>query len=960
VRPAALRRSARGRPARRRPVLGRPTLGRPTIGRPTLGLLALALAAGSLAAVGLAALPAAAAPQGRVQIGAAPQLPSGAAVVGPLASGQQVKVDVVVGLRDPAGLAGVLAGITTPGSPTYRHYLSRDAFAATYDPDAATLESVRQWLSSAGLVAGPAEDGFVVPATGPASVVGQAFAAPLDSVRLASGAMTYASTAAPSVPAALAGVVRGVVGLNAAVRYHSDVVAPKALTPNVAVPQSCSAASSLGGETQGAVAGLYGFGGLFAQGRTGAGQTIALYELEGYSPSDVARFEQCDGLTSSVRSVLVDNGPTPGFGAPGPGAEAALDIDNLISFAPGASVIVYEGPNDNATGPLDVYAAIANDDAARVVSTSWGVCESLNGSSAAQMEQQVFSQMAMQGQTVVAASGDSGSEDCYPSGGTPTGLAVDDPSAQPLVTGVGGTTLPGGSLAQQTVWNDCAGRGTGCAAGFAGAGGGGVSLQWGLPTYQGAVVRTPCPAGSVSGTTDCRQVPDVAALASPSQGYPVAWDGSWISAGGTSAAAPLWAALFADIDQGCTTALGEVNPALYALGGSGAPVFNDVVSGENDFTQTNGGAFPATAGYDLATGWGSPQAAALAGGLQPSGGCPSVIGLSADVGPLAAGTTVTITGSGLAGATAVNAGALGPAVILAQTASSVTVRLPGATSPVMEDLTVTTPNGTSAPVAADRFVFGSGHAGNGYDLSATDGGIFSYGNAAFHGSMGGQHLNAPVVSMATTPGALGYWEVASDGGIFAFGNAAFHGSMGGQHLNAPIVGIAATADGGGYWEVASDGGIFAFGDAAFHGSMGGRHLNAPIVALAATFDGAGYWEVASDGGIFAFGDAAFHGSMGGQHLNAPVVGIAATFDGGGYWEVASDGGIFAFGDAPFTGSMGGQHLNKPIVGLASSFDSAGYWEVASDGGIFAFGDATFFGSAGSLRLVAPVVALATS
>ncbi len=201
----------------------------------------------------------------------------------------------------------------------------------------------------------------------------------------------------------------------------------------------------------------------------------------------------------------------------------------------------------------------------------------------------------------------------------------------------------------------------------------------------------------------------------------------------------------------------------------------------------------------------------------------------------------------------------------------------------------------------------------------------------------------PLVGAAGGAGA--YWEVASDGGIFSFGGAAFHGSMGGTPLNAPIVGMAATPSGAGYWEVASDGGIFSFGDAAFHGSMGGTPLNAPIVGMAATPSGAGYWEVASDGGIFSFGDAAFHGSMGGTPLNAPIVGMAATPSGAGYWEVASDGGIFSFGDAAFHGSMGGTPLNAPIVGMAATPGGAGYWELAADGGLFNF-DAAFYGSRG--------------
>jgi hypothetical protein len=148
--------------------------------------------------------------------------------------------------------------------------------------------------------------------------------------------------------------------------------------------------------------------------------------------------------------------------------------------------------------------------------------------------------------------------------------------------------------------------------------------------------------------------------------------------------------------------------------------------------------------------------------------------------------------------------------------------------------------------------------------------------------------------------------VASDGGIFAFGDAQFHGSMGGTPLAQPVAGIAATHDGGGYWMVASDGGVFSFGDAQFHGSLGNLQLNAPIVGMAPTPDGGGYWMVASDGGVFAFGDAQFHGSMGGTRLVQPIVGMASSADGGGYWLVARDGGIFAFGDAPFEGSGSGR------------------------------------------------------
>jgi hypothetical protein len=250
-----------------------------------------------------------------------------------------------------------------------------------------------------------------------------------------------------------------------------------------------------------------------------------------------------------------------------------------------------------------------------------------------------------------------------------------------------------------------------------------------------------------------------------------------------------------------------------------------------------------------------------------------------------------------------------------------------------------------APGHLDQPIVGMAPTGDGkgYWDVASDGGLFAFGDAAFHGSMGGQPLNKPIVGMAATHDGNGYWEVASDGGIFAFGDAAFHGSTGNLVLNKPVVGMASTPDGQGYWLVASDGGIFAFGDAGFHGSTGNLVLNKPVVGMASTPDGQGYWLVASDGGIFAFGDAAFYGSTGNLVLDRPVVGMAPTPDGKGYWFVASDGGVFAYGDARFYGSMGGHPLNLPVVGMASNRGD-GYWLVAADGGLFSFGSAPFYGS----------------
>jgi hypothetical protein len=263
------------------------------------------------------------------------------------------------------------------------------------------------------------------------------------------------------------------------------------------------------------------------------------------------------------------------------------------------------------------------------------------------------------------------------------------------------------------------------------------------------------------------------------------------------------------------------------------------------------------------------------------------------------------------------------------------------------------------PPPGENFtLFSISNPAGGYWTVASDGGVFTFGDAEFFGSTGGLTLNRPVVGMAATPTGDGYWLVASDGGTFTFGDAEFFGSTGGLTLNRPVVGMAATPTGDGYWLVASDGGIFTFGDAAFFGSTGSLILNRPIVGMAATPTGDGYWLVASDGGIFAFGEAGFFGSMGGTTLAQPVQGMAGIPMG--YWMVARDGGIFSFGDASFFGSMGGVTLNQPMVGMAATSTGKGYWTVASDGGIFSFGDAAFFGSMGGVTLNRPMVGMAAT
>ncbi len=243
----------------------------------------------------------------------------------------------------------------------------------------------------------------------------------------------------------------------------------------------------------------------------------------------------------------------------------------------------------------------------------------------------------------------------------------------------------------------------------------------------------------------------------------------------------------------------------------------------------------------------------------------------------------------------------------------------------------------------------------GYWLTAGDGGVFTFGSAAFRGSAAKVPLVAPVVGIATTPNGAGYWLGAKDGGVFSYG-LAFHGSLGKVHLAAPIVAIAATPDGQGYYLVGADGGVFTFGDAHFHGSAANVHLAAPIVGMAVTRDGGGYYLVGKDGGVFSFGDARFHGSLGATALNTPIAGIAVDNATQGYWLVGANGSLYVFG-APTFGSVANVALHAPVVGIASTQDGLGYRFVASDGGVFCFGNAHFLGSMGGKPLNQPAVGM---
>ena len=213
--------------------------------------------------------------------------------------------------------------------------------------------------------------------------------------------------------------------------------------------------------------------------------------------------------------------------------------------------------------------------------------------------------------------------------------------------------------------------------------------------------------------------------------------------------------------------------------------------------------------------------------------------------------------------------------------------------------------------------------------------VQSYSGALGVGPAPGTPFHAAMTGIAATPDRHGYWLAASDGGVFSFGDARFAGSAGAVRLVRPVVGIAAAPAGSGYWLAASDGGVFSYGSAHFHGSAAPDRPFAPIVGIAATPTGHGYWLVGADGGVFSFGDAHFHGSAEPFHPTAPIVGIAASPTGRGYWLLSADGGVFAFGDAPYQGSLFGYAPGNDAVGITASGN--GYLVARRTGAVASFG-----------------------
>jgi hypothetical protein len=634
----------------------------------------------TMPAVGLFARPAFAAtgrtaPPALEHVQSAPRIPAGARPAGAVPASARISGTVVLRPRDNAALLRFIAAVTAKNSPLFHQYLPAGAFASRFGPAASTIDAVRGQLRADGLtVSGVSSDGLLVSFSGTARRVEATFRTGLERYRLGNGKTGQATTSAVSVPRSIASSVTAVLGLNALVQLRPVGLerAPAADRGKIrpaatasfghpagspdACPAAKAAALSSGGLTDDQIAHAYGAFGLYGSDDTGAGQHIALYELEPFARSDIRIFDTCyfgqataAAMMKRLHVIPLEGGQPAGSGS----GEALLDVEDLSGIAPGATINVYEAPSYGENGvdydPVDNYAAIIDSGQDQIISTSWGLCEQAiqaGQPGLQQAENLLFEQAAAQGMSVFAASGDNGSDDCNTSEtSTPVAgqnpLSVDDPGSQPYVVSVGGLSIDSASEPPaEHVWND---------GSTDGGGGGGISQSWTMPGWQRTATvpgialpgsATYAAAGQVeqefgypasfcqsavagaTSSTPCRLVPDVSSQADEFTGaitvYQAAF-GGWQTTGGTSSATPIWAAALALVNASPTcrsqaatrSGVGFVSPLLYAAASSPAEyktAFTDVTAGSNDiYGLDNGKVFGATRGYDLASGLGSPE-----------------------------------------------------------------------------------------------------------------------------------------------------------------------------------------------------------------------------------------------------------------------------------------------------------------------------------------------------------------
>ncbi|MGO9312470.1 MAG: protease pro-enzyme activation domain-containing protein, partial [Syntrophobacteraceae bacterium] len=530
-----------------------------------------------------------------------------AAWVGRLPATQSLKLSIALPLRDESQLDQVLQQLYDPQSPFYHQFLSVKEFTERFGPSQEDYDTVISFAQSNGLtVTGTAPNRMIVDVTGPVANIEAAFHVKMGVYQHPTENRTfYAPDREPTADLPVA--LWHITGLD-----NFSIPRPAGLrrAPE-AKRDATGTGSGPGGSFYGSDMRAAYYGGTTL---TGSGQSVGLFEFSSYNASDVQTY------FSNVKQTL--NVPVNGVSTDGSGLsctatscgdaepEVALDIEEAISMAPGLSqVLVYVAESSDP----DIFNRMALDNIAKSLSCSWYWYPADPTS-----DDPYFKEFASQGQTLFVASGDYGS---FPSNANPYYYPAEDA----YVTSVGGTDLTtngaGGAWESETAWSDS---------------GGGISPdKIAIPTWQQTtgVITT-----ANKGSKTYRNIPDVAAEANydnyicysgngGDEGSGQHCDSDW---GGTSFAAPRWAGYMALVNQQSVTntgsTVGFINPAIYTigLGSSYGADFHDIISGSN-------GTYSAETGYDLVTGWGSPNGTGLINSLQQSGSLTVAISPAAAV-----------------------------------------------------------------------------------------------------------------------------------------------------------------------------------------------------------------------------------------------------------------------------------------------------------------------------------------
>jgi len=480
----------------------------------------------------------------------------------PVDAEKQISVILSLPLGDSAGAAEFAQRVSSPKDPLYRKYITPEEFAARYGANANDYAALKQWAIANGLsIAHEAGARTSLTVRGSVGQFQALFRTQLNNYRSSDGNEFYSASVKPAIPSAIAAKVTGIIGLTNSVQYAPLAKVYKSFgeagvapvdgtdTAGGTGPGAAYAASDLRTAYQ-----IPHFGGLIPQ-------TVAVFEQGGFFKYDVETYLKRMNLPQPPVTFVGVNGYDGYVYDFNIELEAVLDIDMVIAINPQVKeVIAYEDGNDPfGVALIDALDQVAQDNKAQILSISYGLDESEQGTDQMMAENTVLTQLASQGITVLASAGDNGAYGQTGTANFPATYNVSDPGSQPLITCVGGTSLATG-LGQvyvtESVWNRLGSGG--------GATGGGYSSYWSIPSWQ--------PGQWVSlngGSSAYRNVPDVAAVGDPITGVAVYSrpNGGWLQIGGTSVSAPIWAGYLSIVNAGLgyvgNTKIGFVNPVFY-------------------------------------------------------------------------------------------------------------------------------------------------------------------------------------------------------------------------------------------------------------------------------------------------------------------------------------------------------------------------------------------------------------